>query len=58
MKKKKLKKKIRSMERTLRINETNNQLLWEMMKKLIIKSGESIVDFLPDDEVLRTMYLL
>lgn len=58
MKKKKLKKKIRSMERKLRINETNNQLLWEMMNKLIIKSGESIVDFLPDDEVLRTMHLL
>lgn len=58
MKKKKLKKKIRSMERKLRINETNNQLLWEMMKKLLTKSGESIVDFLPDDEVLCTMNLL
>lgn len=53
-----MKKKIRSMEKKLRINETNNQLLWEMMNKLITKSGESIIDFLPDDEVLRTMHLL
>lgn len=58
MKKKKLEKKIRSLNERLRINENNEKILWEMMKNIIIKNEGDVADFLPDAEVLRTMHLL